>query len=162
MEGRAGRRDVFRNEKHELSAAKLAGITFSVSDSAPVHKFFNPDPDPAPAILQIWESDYSTNSVYSHRSNYNLPMFSSKKWPYRLLLLKWKSNSGPVFTKFWLQIRGSEGKTQNPAGVDSGTPDPVPSLGHSWVVSVDACCVIVRWFCCHDLLWLSLLRLHLW
>ena len=31
------------------------------------------------------------------------------------------------FTNFWLRS-GSEGKTQNPAGVDSGNPDLVPPL----------------------------------
>jgi len=33
------------------SVLEVAGVTFSASDSAPVPKFFNPDPDPA--ILQI-------------------------------------------------------------------------------------------------------------
>jgi len=109
--------------------AEVAGVTFSDSDSAPVPKFLNPDP----AILQIWESDSCSDSGYSHRSNRNLPMFFPKKRPQRFLLLpKWKSGSG--FGSGFPKIidsgsgSGSERKTQNPAGVDSGNPDPVPPL----------------------------------
>ena len=109
--------------------AEVAGVTFS--DSAPVPKFLNPDP--GPAILKIWESDSCSDAGYSHWSNRNLPMFLLKKWPHRLLLLpKWKSDSGSG--SGFSQIfdtgsgSGSERKTQNPAGVDSGTPNPVPPL----------------------------------
>jgi len=111
--------------------AKVAGVTFSDSDSAPVAKFLNPGPDPA--ILQIWESDSCSDSGYNHPSNRNLPMFLPKQWPHGLLLLpKWKK---------WRQIRvrfsqifdsgsgsGSEIKTQKPTAVDSSNPDPVPPL----------------------------------
>ena len=98
-----------------ISAAEVAGVTFSDSDSTRVPKFLNPGPDPA--ILQIWESDSCSDSGGNHRSNRNLLMFLLKKWPHRLLLLpKLKSDSG------------SERKSQNPAGVDSCTPDPVPAL----------------------------------
>ena len=66
---------------------------------------------------------------YNHRSNRNLPVFLLKKWPRRLLLLaklKSGSASGPGFSQIFES--GSERKTQNPAGVDSGTPDQVPPL----------------------------------
>jgi len=100
---------------------------FSDSDSAPVPKFLNP----GPAILKIWESDSCSDSGYNHRSNHNLPMFLPKKWPHRPLLLpKWKIDSGSVFLQIFDSGSGSgfERKTQNPAGVDSGDPDPVPPL----------------------------------
>jgi len=61
----------------------VVGITFSDSDAAPVPKFLNP----GPAILQVWESDSCSDSGYNHWSNRNLPLFSLKKWPHRLLLL---------------------------------------------------------------------------
>ena len=113
--------------------AEVAGVTFSDSDSAPFLKFPVSVPDPAPEILQIWESDSRLDSGCNHRSNHNLPMFLPKKWPQRLLLLpKWKNNTGSgsgfsqsFYTGSW---SGSERKTQNSDGVDSGTPDPVPSL----------------------------------
>jgi len=44
------------------------------------------------------------------------------------LLLKLKSDSGSVFSQIFDSGSGSEGKTQNPAGVDSGTSDPCPPL----------------------------------
>jgi len=105
-------------------------VTFWDSDSAPVPKFFNPGPDPANFL--IWESHSCSDSGYNHRSNRNLPMFLLEKCPHRLLLLpKLKSDSGPgpFFSNFWPGSgSGSETKTQNSAGVDSGFPDPVPPL----------------------------------
>ena len=78
-------------------------------------------------IFQIWESDSCSDSGYSHRSKCNLPMFLLKKWPHRLLLLpKLKSGSGTSFSQIF--DSGSERKTQNPAGADSGKPDPIPPL----------------------------------
>jgi len=114
----------------------VAGVPFSDSGSAPVPKFLNPGPDPGPAILQIWESDSCSDSGYNHRYNRNLPMFLTKKWPNRLLLVpKWKSDSGSGsgFSQIFDSGSGSgfERKTQNPAGVDSGNPDPVPPLLHN-------------------------------
>jgi len=116
-----------KKTEKSLWKAEVAGVTFSDSDSAPVPKFLNP----RPAILKVWESDSCSDSGYNHRANRNLSMLLPKKWPHRLLLLpKWKSDSGSAF----LQIfdsgsgSGSERKTQNPAGVDSGNPDPVPPL----------------------------------
>jgi len=110
----------------------VAGVTFS--DSTPARKFLNP----GPAIIQIWESDSCSDSGYNHRSNRNLPMFLLKKWPHKnrphrlLLLPKWKSDSGSgsVFSQIFDSRNGSgfERKTQNPAGVDSSTSDPVPPL----------------------------------
>ena len=55
------------------------------------------------------------------------------KWPHRLLLLpKWKSDSGSGtgFSQIFDSGSGSgsERKRQNPAGVDSGNPDPAPPL----------------------------------
>ena len=83
---------------------EVAGVTFSDSDSAPVLKFWNPRPDPGPAILQIWESDTCSDSGCSHQSNLNLSMFLLKKLPNRLLLLpklkKVTPIPGPVFPKF--------------------------------------------------------------
>jgi len=92
-------------------------------------------PDPGPAILQLWESDSCSDSGYNHRSNRNLRMFLPKKWPHRLQLLpKWKSDFWSGFSQIF--DSGSERKTQNPAGVDSGTPVPVPPLvaryGTTW------------------------------
>ena len=81
---------------------------------------------PGPAIFQIWESDYFSDSDYSHRSNRDLPIFLLKKLPHRLLLLpKLKSNSGSGSSFSQVFDSGSEKKTQNPAGVG---PDPVPPL----------------------------------
>jgi len=100
---------------------------FSDSDYAPVPKFLNP----GPAILQIWESDTCSDSGYNHRSNRNSPMFLPKKWPHRLLLLpklKSDSGSGSVFSEKFDSRSGSERKTHNPSGVDSGNPGPVPPL----------------------------------
>ena len=103
--------------------AEVAKVTFSESNSAPVPKFLNPDPE----FFQIWESDSCSDFDYNHRSNRNLPLFSLKKEPQRLLLLpKWKSDSGSRSGFSRIFGSGSERKTQNPAGVDSGTPDPVP------------------------------------
>jgi len=81
--------------------AEVAGVTFSDSDSAPVPKFFNPNP--GPEIFQMWESDSCSGSCYNHRSNRNLPRFLLKKWLHTLLPLpKLKSDSdpGPPFHKF--------------------------------------------------------------
>jgi len=56
-------------------------------------------------------------------------MLLLKKWPHRLLLLpKLKSHSGSNFSQIFDFGTRSERKTQNPAGVDSGNPDPVPLL----------------------------------
>ena len=56
-----------------------------------------------------------------------------KKWPHRLLLLpklKSDSGSGSGFSQIFdpWSWSGSERRRQNPAGVDSSTPDPVPPL----------------------------------
>ena len=58
-------------------------------------------------------------------------MFLHKNWPRRLLLLpRLKSDAGSRsgFSKIFHSVSGSgyERKKQNPAGVDSGTPDQVP------------------------------------
>ena len=94
-------------------------------------KFLSPDSDPA--IFQIWESNSCSDSGFHHRPNRKLPMFLLKKWPHRLLLLsklKSDSGSGSVFSQIFYTGAGSgsERNTQNPAGVDTGTPDPVPPL----------------------------------
>jgi len=105
----------------------VAGVTFSDTDTAPVPKFLNQGPHPGPAIFQIWESDSSSDSGCNHQSNRNLPMFLLKKCQHRLLLLpKFKSGSGSGFSQIYDSGSGSgsERKTQNPAGVDSGTPVP--------------------------------------
>jgi len=79
--------------------------------------------------FSIWESASCSNSGY-HWSNQNLSMFLLKKWPRRLLPLpKLKSRSGSGFPQNFYS--GSERKTQNPARVDSGTPDPWPPLQDS-------------------------------
>ena len=80
--------------------------------------------DPGTAISQIWESDSCSDSGKNYRSNRNLPVFLLKKWPHRLLLLqnlKSDSRSGPGFSHIFNS--GSERKTQNPAGIDSCTPE---------------------------------------
>jgi len=56
-------------------------------------------------------------------------MFLLRKWLHRLLLLpKLKSDSGSESVFSQIFDSGSERKTKNPAGVDSGYPDPVPPL----------------------------------
>ena len=112
-----------------ITRPEVAGVTFSHSDSDPVPKFLNP----GPAIFQIWESDSCSDSSYYHRSNHILPVFLLKKWPHRaLLLLKLISDpgSGSGFSQIFASRSGSgsENKTQNPTGVDSGNPVPVPPL----------------------------------
>jgi len=85
---------------------------------------------------KILGSDSCSDSSCNHRSNRNLPM-----WPHRLLLLpklKSDSRSGSGFSQifdFGLGS-GSERKTQNPSGVDSENPDPVPTLApvHHWTL----------------------------
>jgi len=104
---------------------EVTGVIFSDFDSSPVPKFLNP----GPAILQICKTDSCSDSGYNHRSNRNLPMFLLKKRPHRLLLLpKRKSGSGSGSGFSQIFDSGSERKTRNPVGVDSGTPDPVPPL----------------------------------
>ena len=124
-----------------VHTTQVAGVTFSDSDSAPVTKFFNPGPHPGPAIFEIWESDSCSDSGYNHRFNRNLPMFLLKKWRHRLLLLpklKRDSSSGSGLSQifYFCPGSGSERKTQNAAGVDSGTPDPVPPLSHQTPPSI--------------------------
>ena len=84
----------FCNEPHRshvvfVKVAEVAAVTFLVFDSALVPKILNPE------MFQIWESDSWSDSGCNHRSSRNLPKFSLKKWPHRLLLLpKFKSDSG--------------------------------------------------------------------
>jgi len=82
----------------------VAGVTFSNSDSAPVPKFLNP----GPAIIQIWESDSSSDSGCNHRSNRSLPIFCwrndhTDSCYYRNG--KVTPDPGQVFHKFWLRVR---------------------------------------------------------
>ena len=112
-----------------VCSAEVAGVTFSDSDSTPISKFLNPDP--GPKIFQIWESDSCSDSGY-HRSNRNLPRFLLKKWPRRLLLLPTltsDSGSESDFSQIFDSgpVLGLK-KSQNPAGVDSGTLDTWPPL----------------------------------
>ena len=105
------------------SVLEVAGVIFSDSDSAPVPNIFNP----GPAILQIWESGSCSDSGCNHRSNRNFSMFylrNDRTDSRNCRNGKVTPVPGSVFHKFW---SGSERKTQNPAGVDSGAPDPVPS-----------------------------------
>jgi len=118
-------------ERRPYQTPEVAGVSFYGSDSASVPKFLNPGPDSGLALLQIWKSDSCSDSVCNHWSNHNLPMFLLMKWPHRLLLLpKWKSDSRSVsgFSQIFDSGSGSNGKTKNPAGVDSGNPDPVPPV----------------------------------
>jgi len=67
-------------------------------------------------------------------------MFLPEKWPHRLLLLpKLKSDfgSGSGFSQIFDSGSGSEQKPQNPAGVDSGSPDPVPNLVQACNVNIE-------------------------
>jgi len=76
-----------------------------------------------------------------HRSNREFTLVLLKKWPSRLLLLpKLKNDSGcgsglsQIFDSG--PGSGSERKTQNPAGVDSGTLIPWPLLfSTSWIIA---------------------------
>jgi len=114
----------------------VVGVTFSDTDSAPVSKFLNP----GPAILQIWESDSCSDSSYNHHSNRNLPMFLPEKWPHRLLpmpKLKSDAGSGPGFSQIFDSESRSEQKPQNPVGVDSGSPNPVPNLVQACNVNIE-------------------------
>ena len=107
---------------------EVAAVIFLHFDSAPVPKFLNSDG--GSGIFQNWESDSCLDSGY-HRPNRNLPMFLLEKWPRRLLLLpKLKSGSGSRtgFPQIFYSGARSDRKTQNPAGVDSGTSDPCPLL----------------------------------
>jgi len=109
---------------------EVTGITFSDSDYTPVPKFFNLGPDPRSKIFQIWESDSCSDSGCI-RCTRNLPMFLLKKWQRSLLLLlklKSGSGSGSGFQQIVDSGPGSERKMRNPAGVESGTPDPWPHL----------------------------------
>jgi len=66
------------------------------------------------------EPDSCSDSACNHRSNCNLPIFLLKKLSHRLLLLpKLKSDTGSSFSQIF--DSGSEGKPQNPVGVDSGS-----------------------------------------
>jgi len=89
-------------------------------------KFENPTPVQTPATI------INPTLIYPLRLDFcPLPMFSRRKCPPRLLLLsKLKSDSGSGFSQIFDCGSGSasERKTQNSAGVDSGTPDPVPPL----------------------------------
>jgi len=86
---------MYKRSRTVLHKTEVAGVTFSDSDSVPVPKFLNQ----GTSKFQIWESDCCSDSGYNHRSNHNLPMFSHKKWPHRLLLLpQLKSDSGYGFS----------------------------------------------------------------
>jgi len=88
-------------------------------------------PYPGPAFLQIRESDSCSDSGNNHRSNRNLTMFLPKKdrtEPATAEMEKWHRVQVVFFTIFDSGSGSrSEKKTQNPAGVDSGKPDPVSS-----------------------------------
>jgi len=109
--------------------AEVAVVTFSVFDSAPVPKLLNIATGPSLQNFQTWESDSCSDSGY-HRCNRNSAMFLlviCHIWkPGRLLLLKMKTGSGSSLSQIFDfgSGTGSERKTQDPAGVDSGTPDP--------------------------------------
>jgi len=122
----------------------VARVTFSDFDSALVPKVLNLGA--GPKIFQISESDSCSDSSY-HRSNRNLPMLFLKKRPRRLLLLpKLKSDFGSRFSQ--ILDSGSERKTQNPAGVDSGTADPWPPLSHTTACICGMCnvsCFVINW-----------------
>ena len=90
-----------------------------------------------------WSGNFSNLMIrllfrlrYNHRSNYNLPMFLLKKWPHRLLLLpKLKNDSRSGFSQIFDSGSGSERKTQNPAGVNSGsgpTSGAKPRTRYTW------------------------------
>jgi len=113
LEGRSGRSHIFRLRLRSCS------------------EIFKPDPGPTPKNVQIWESDSCSDSGY-HRCNRHSAMFILRIchiWkPSRFLLLKMKSDSesGSGFSQIFDfgSGAGTERKTQDPAGVDSGTPDP--------------------------------------
>jgi len=76
------------------------------------------------------------------RSNRNSSMFLFKKWPHwPLLLPKLNSDGGSVFSQNFDSGIGAgfERKKQNPVEVDSGTPDPWPSLICAQAVCKEYC-----------------------
>jgi len=75
IRGRHGRRFVLLRHTHRQRWPESLFQTPTFQTP----KFFNPDP--GPAIIQIWESDSCSDSGYNHRSNRNLPMVLLKKWP---------------------------------------------------------------------------------
>ena len=80
-----------------------AGVTFS--DSAPVPKFLNPDP--GPAIFQIWQSDSCSDPGHNHRSNRNLPMFYLRNdHTDPCYCRNWKVTPSPVFPKCFIPDPG--------------------------------------------------------
>ena len=126
-----------RHSKYSFALSnspEVARVTFSDSDSThvtkilnldPVRKFFkfeNPTPVQTPATID-------PPMVAGVRNFEMYACFHLKEWPRRLLLLhklKSASRSGSVFSQTF--DTGSERKTQNPAAVDSSTPDPWPPL----------------------------------
>jgi len=83
-------------------------------------KFLNPDP--GPAIFQIWETDSCSDSGYSHRSNRNLPMFLLNSTPAlrydhtdSCYSHNWKVTPvpGPVLPKFFTPVRVRKKNTKS-------------------------------------------------
>ena len=92
-----------------MPGTEVARVTLSDSDSAPVPKFFNPDPE----IFQIWESDSCSDSGY-RRCDRNSATFLLKEWhlqrPGTLLLvpkIKNESWSGIGFSQIFDSFSGS-------------------------------------------------------
>ena len=108
-------------------------------------KFENLTPVPTPAAI------IDPTAIYA---------FLLKKRPSRLpLRLKLKSDTGSGFSQIF--DSGPETKTQNPAGVASGTPDPVPPLQDCIALQfvsklADQDWIGLRNFCCFNVIILKL------
>ena len=104
MEGRGARSHIFR-----LRIRSCSNILNS---------------DPGPKNLQIWESD--TCSIQPKSSNvftYEMPFVKNTQTP-AAQKIKTDYESRPNFSHNFDSGSRSERKTQDPAGVDSGTQDP--------------------------------------
>jgi len=90
-------------------------------------KFENPTPVQTPATIDATE----IQQCFSLRND----IYKDHAW--LLLLSKMSSSSWSVsgFSQIFDSGSGSERKTQNPAGVGSGNPDPWPALLHTSIAA---------------------------
>jgi len=132
----------FGLSKYALVCGSLSRFTFVISQRWPESLFQTP----TPLLFQnfwirvrIWVRQFFNLKKQTPvqtpaaiiDSTVIYPCFYNKTWPRRLLLLmKLKSDSGSVFLQIFDSGYGSRSKrkTQNPAGVDSGPPNPVPPM----------------------------------
>ena len=113
---------------HRELAGEVTGVTFQTPTpplfqnfSIRIQKFYKLE-NPTPVQTPV--------TVY-RRSNRNLPMSLLKKWDDHAdscYCRNWKAtpDPGPFFSQRFGSGSAPERKMQNPAGVDSGTQNPVP------------------------------------